>query len=403
MNILSINKFYWKKGGSETVFFGEKELLEKVGHKVIPFSMCSDKNLPSEYSEFFVDEVNYNSSHLTDKISSAFKIIYSFDARKKINKLVSKHTPDLAHFHIFQHQISPSVFGPLRKRGIPIVLTLHDLKPLCPNYQMYVNGHVCEQCKGKKFYNSFLNSCTKGSKFKSLINTLEMYLHYVLGYYQQVDRYIAVSKFYQNKMVEYGFKPEQVNYIPNFINIDEFTATGKDENYAVFFGRLSHEKGVDTLINAAKICSDIPIQVIGTGPIEQELKAQVEQENINNVHFLGFKTGDELKGLISNASFTVIPSVWYENCPMSVLESFALGTPVIGSNIGGIPELIIENTDGLIFEPGNVQDLSAKMQLLWEKPRLRKEMGLAGRKKIAEHFTPAIHLEALMKVYQELI
>jgi glycosyltransferase involved in cell wall biosynthesis len=378
MKILSVNKFYWKKGGSEAVFFGEKELLEKNGHTVIPFSMQSENNLPAEYSEYFVKNVDYDSAKFAEKLSAALKIIYSFDARHKMESLLNAVKTDVAHFHIFQHQISPSVFGPLRKRKVPIVLTLHDLKPMCP-------------------------SCIKGSRLNSLINTAEMYVHYALGYYQNVDRYIAVSRFFQNKMIEFGFRPEQLTYIPNFINIEEFPASGADENYAVYFGRLSYEKGLDTLIQAARLCPDIPVVIIGTGPDEGKLRETVETQQITNIRFTGYKQGDKLKQLISSSSFTIVPSITYDNCPMSILESLALSKPVIGADIGGIPELINQSVDGFIFSPGNTEDLARKMRTLWEDCDGRRAMGIEGRKKIADRFTPEKHYRELINLYYDVL
>ena len=404
MDILSINKFYWKKGGSETVFFGEKALLEDAGHRVIPFSMRSPENLPSPYSEFFVEEVDYAAPGLKDRLGAALKIIYSFEARTKMEALLAKHRVDVAHFHIFQHQISPSVFGPLQQRGVPLILTLHDLKPLCPNYQMYTQGTVCERCKGRRFYNAFLHSCTKGSRFKSLINTVEMYLHYALGYYQSVNRYIAVSRFYRDKMIEFGFPENQVAYLPNFLDVEKFSPSGEDHGYAIFFGRLSREKGIETLLDAALTTPDIPLKIVGTGPLENELREKTAQAKAQHIEFLGFKTGDELHSLVTNASFSVIPSAWYENCPMSVLESHALETPVLGARIGGIPELISEDVDGVTFTSGDTKALTDKMRYLWAKGgEERLDMGRQGRRKIAEKHHPARHLEQLVEIYKNAI
>lgn len=403
MEILSVNKFFWKKGGSEAVFFAEKELLESHGHRVIPFSMQCKQNLDSEYAKYFVNEVDYSHASALEKINSALKIIYSFDAKKKMQWLLSEHNPQLAHFHIFQHQISPSVFGPLRDKNIPIILTLHDLKPMCPNYQMYVNGQVCEKCMNRKFYHCFLNSCTKDSRFKSLINTVEMYLHYLLGYYQNVDKYIAVSQFHRNKMIEFGFSPDIIDLIPNSVEPEVFRYSANDEGYGIFVGRLSKEKGVDTLIKAAAICPDIPIKIIGSGPEENELKKIIEQNMIKNVELLGYKSGNELRNLIANASFSVITSVIYENCPMSILESFSTGKPVIGSNIGGIPELIDENNDGFTFIPGDEISLAEKMCYLWKNKAERIEMGRIGRDKILKKYTPDKHYEQLLATYKTVI
>ena len=403
MNIISVNKFFWQKGGSEAVFFGEKALLESRGHTVVPFSMADEKNLPSDYSRYFVSNIDYATAGGAAKLRSAMNIIYSFEAKSKMKQLLRDFRPDVAHFHIFQHQISPSVFGPLKKQGVPLVLTLHDLKPICPTYKMYTNDHVCEACKGRKFYNCFVNSCTKGSRFKSLINTVEMYLHYLLGYYQNVERYIAVSSFYRDKMIEYGFSPEQVVYIPNYIDAARFERPYADEGYGLFFGRLSYEKGLDHLLDAATLNPDIPLYIAGTGPSEEALKQLAQDRGLDNIRFLGFVSGDALFDLIAKAAFTVMPSIWYENCPMSVLESLALQTPVIGADIGGIPELVRHDADGYIYEAGNSEALAATMKKMMTDAPRRQAMGQAGREKIISDFNEETHYQKLMDVYKDII
>ena len=403
MKILTINKFYWNKGGSESVFFGEKALLESEGHEVVPFSMKDERNLDNEYSEYFVENIDFATTGKAAQLKTAMNIIYSVEARRKMGRLLEVFLPDVAHFHIFQHQISPSVFGPLRKKNVPIVLTLHDLKPLCPNYKMYTNSRICEACKGRQFYNCFVNKCTKGSRVKSLVNTVEMYFHYMMGYYQKVDRYIAVSKFYRDKMVEFGFHPEKVAYLPNYIDEDQFDRPFDDRNYGLYFGRISHEKGVDTLIEAASLVPDVPIFIAGTGPSEQELRAIVKDRRLDNIKFLGFVIGDDLKDLVASASFTVIPSVWYENCPMSVIESLALRTPVIGADIGGIPELIDHGSDGYTYEPGNHVELAHAIQDIMQDPETRRSMGDYGRSKIVMRFNRDQHYKQLISLYKELV
>ena len=403
VKIISVNKFFWQKGGSEAVFFGEKSLLESKGHTVVPFSMADDKNQPTEYSRYFVRNVDYATAGGAAKLVSAMNIIYSFEAKAKMKQLLKAFPPDVAHFHIFQHQISPSVFGPLRKKKIPLVLTLHDLKPICPTYKMYSNDEVCEACKGQKFYNCFVKKCTKGSRFKSLINTIEMYLHYFLGYYQGVDRYIAVSQFYRDKMIEFGFASDQVVCIPNYIDAAKFVRPYDDQGYGLFFGRLSYEKGLDHLLEAAALAPDILLKIAGTGPSESELKRIVADRGLKNVEFMGFVSGGALLDLIAKASFTVTPSIWYENCPMSVLESLALQTPVIGADIGGIPELINPEVDGCIYEAGNSQALADVMKVMMSDAPRRHEMGEAGRKKIIDDFNEENHYQQLIDLYQEII
>jgi glycosyltransferase involved in cell wall biosynthesis len=340
---------------------------------------------------------------LINRLSSASKIIYSFDAKNKMKRLLSDHSPDLAHFHIFQHQISPSIFSPLQKKKIPIILTLHDLKPICPNYKMYVNNHVCEECKGRKFYHCFKNRCTKGSTLGSLINTIEMYFHYAMKYYQNVDKYIAVSQFYQNKMIEFGFPKEKIAYLPNYIDVSDYDPHVAEQGYMLYFGRLSEEKGITVLFDAAVKLLDVPFYIVGTGPLEEELKCKAQEKGLTNVQFLGFKMGNELRTLLTESTCVIVPSEWYENCPMTVLEAFAAGKPVIGSDIGGIPELINEEVDGFIFPPGDVNELSKKIQWMWFHRNKAKEMGLQGRKKVEEKFNAEVHYNGLMTIYNSVL
>ena len=403
MNILSVNKYFWKKGGSETVFFGEKQLLESHGHQVIPFSMQSSQNLETPFSKYFVTEVNYTEKGLYNKISAASKIIYSFEARRKIESLLRDHSPDLAHFHIFQHQISPSVFGPLQKRKIPILLTLHDLKPICPNYKMLTNGRVREECKGKRFYNCTLNRCTKGSLLGSLTNTLEMYFHYLMGYYQSVDYYIAPSQFIKNKFIDFGFPESKMKYLPNFIDAPRHADGSRDDRYVLYFGRLSHEKGLPTLLRSAKSTPRIRYRIVGNGPLERELQEWTEREKLSNVIFHGYQTGNTLKKLLEGASCVVLPSEWYENCPMSLLEAFASAKPVIGTDIGGIPELIENGEDGIVVPPGDHQALADAIRTLWENPEQAKAMGQAGFEKVKERHSPEKHYQGLISIYESAL
>lgn len=403
MLILSINKFFWRKGGSETVFFDEIGLLESKGHKVIPFSMKSEDNIESEYSDYFVEYVDYGLPGLASKLGSASKIIYSIDARKKMKLLLKQIAPEVAHFHIFQHQISPSVFRPIRERNIPIILTLHDLKPMCPSYTMFTKGSICEKCKGGKFYNAVINKCTKGSTFGSMVNALEMYVHKFMGYYHQVDKYIAVSEFYLEKMVEFGFPRDKLVYIPNSVNANNYSKARSVSKYALYFGRLSEEKGIDTFVRAASINTKIQHLVVGTGPLQCALKKQIRDMGLTNITLLGFKSGDELKKIIREALVVVVPSVWYENCPMTILESFASYRPVIGSDIGGISELINSKYDGFLFEPNNANQLAHYIEVLYSNPDLADSFGDRGHTKVVEKFNEQNHVKKLIKLYSSLV
>lgn len=400
MNILSINKFYWLKGGSETVFFSEKKLLEEAGHLVVPFCMKDTKNESSEYSKYFVENISYEKVSKPRALINASKIIYSFEAKKKMDLLLENYSPDIAHFHIFQHQISPSVFASLRKKAIPIVLTLHDLKPLCPIYTMYRDDAVCEDCKGKKYINCLKNKCTKGSFVGSLTNTIEMYFHNFMKYYQQVDYFIAVSNFYRNKMIEYGFPSEKIVYIPNSIKVNDYLP-GEDKRYILYFGRLSVEKGIDDILKVAARKKYLKFKIVGDGPLRKMLIERIRAENLTNVELVGHKSGLVLKRIISESTCVVVPSKWYENCPMTVLEAYASGKPVVGSNMGGIPELINNAVDGFVYSAGDVNVLAECLEKLWEDTELAVKMGLAGRSKVEMNYNEEKHCKSLVSLYEK--
>ena len=402
LSILSVNKFFWRKGGSEAVFFAEKELLESRGHRVVPFSMAHPKNEPSEYAEYFVSQVDYETPGLGNKLSSALKVLYSMEARRKIDSLLNGFTPDVAHLHVFQHQISPSILGPLKKRGIPVVYTLHDLKPLCPTYRCFLDGVVCEACSGRRFYNCTLKKCTKGSLSKSIVNTAEMYLHHWLGYYEQIDHYIAVSRFYREMMIREGFPADKLSHVPNCVDSSAFPLSDSDDGYVLYFGRLSDEKGVDLLVDCARMAPEIQFVIAGTGPSSMALRNAAA--GLDNFNMVGHKSGSELTDLIGRCALTTLPTRWFENCPMSVLESLAMGKPVVGARIGGVPELISEGRDGYCFVPGSADDCVGKIKKILElSATSRSSMGRKGREKLESEFSAESHYERLMSIYRSLI
>ena len=336
MNILHINKFHYLRGGSEMVYFGTANLLEQHGHKSLFFSMQHPENLPCETSNYFMPYVDLvHSNGMISQLKTAGRILYSLEARKRLSKLLNKYHVDVAHLHIIYHQISPSILHELKKKKIPVVMTLHDYKMVCASYFMLANGRPCEACSGGKYFNAFKNKCIKSSKSKSVLATLEMYLHHkILDIYSNVDAFISPSLFLKNKLKEMGFKKEII-HLPNFIDVKKFEAIKNEndkaeENSIVYFGRLSPEKGLWTLLEAVKkIHGEIKLKMIGDGPIRKELAECVKRESIDNVSFLGYMKGEQLYKEIIKSKAVVLPSEWYENNPMSVLEAFALGKPVI--------------------------------------------------------------------------
>lgn len=401
LKVLSINKYYRPKGGAETIYLGEMEQLRKAGHQVVPFSMKDERNLPSDYDRYFVNNIDYEKPGLGNKIIASSKILYSFEARAKLSSLLDQHAFDIAHLHNIYHQLSPSILGALKKRNIPIVASVHDLKLLCGNYKMYVNGEVCERCKGGRHYQLLLNRCTKNSLAGSLVNMVEMYLHGAARIYSQIDLLIAVSHFYRKKLIDFGIDENKVVYLPSFVEVEKYRVAESVSDFVLYFGRLSEEKGVDTFIEAAAFNPKVPHWIVGSGPEELTLKAQVVNAELDNVRFLGFQSGKNLQKLVSEALAIVVPSRWYENSPLTVMEGFAHGRPVIGANIGGIPELVVPQVDGFLFKPGDALDLANQIAILAADPALANEMGQRGRKKMRLEFNEAHHIATLLDIYDQ--
>lgn len=404
MKILLVNKFFYPKGGAENSFFETAKLLERNGHKAVFFSMNHPKNLPSAFEPYFVSNVDLNENGgFMNNLRTIGRIHYSFEAKRNLEKLIAVEKPDIAHLNNISHQISPSIIDSLRKSGIPIVMSLRDYKLTCPVYTLLRDGMLCEECSGGRFYKVLTNRCTKGSVSKSLVNMTEMYLHHKLMHvYEKIDEFISPSRFLLEKTLEMGFKGS-INHLPNFIPVSEYAPSFSIEgNSIVYLGRLSEEKGVATLIESVRDL-DVTLKIIGDGPLMPRLQEEIRARGQKNAVFLGFKTGKELKDEISSSLFTVIPSEWYENNPRSVIESFALGKPVIGARIGGIPELVKDGKTGLLFTPASSEDLKAKISVLLQKKPAIISLGKNARQFVEEEFNQKTHYNGLMRIYEKAL
>lgn len=401
--LLSVNTYHYRRGGADIVFLEENRLFEELGWRAIPFAMQHPKNLDSSWSEYFVDEIEFGHQYsLSEKIRKTPKVIYSLEARRKIRQLIRKAQPDVAHLHNIYHHISPSILSVLKKEGIPTVLTAHDLKVACPAYSMLTHDGVCERCKGGKLYQVAANKCIKNSAILSGIVMIESYLHHFLkSYRNNVDKIVTPSKFYKQKLEEWGWDPAQLVHVPNYVDVDQFQAEFTAGDYFVFFGRLSHEKGLHTMIRAAA-AAGVKVRIVGTGPDEAELKLLSEKCGAD-VEFRGYRSGQELHDEVSQARAVVLPSEWYENGPLSVLESYALATPVIGADIGGIPEFIRSGETGAIFPSASVDGLATELRRFQEMPDTEiQEMGRCGRAWMEDEFTPLHYRQRIVDVFKSI-
>lgn len=404
MKILMVNKFFYIKGGSETYYFALKQLLEAKGHTVIDFSMKDEKNFDSPYLEYFVESVDYNGEmSKKQQLKAARNIIYSTEAKRKLEKLIQDTQPDIAHLHIFQHQLSPSILDVLKKYDIPTVYTAHDLKMLCLNYVMMTHGQLCEKCKNGHYLNCLKQKCVKNSILKSSINVLEGYLHKWKRSYDTIDVIMTPSLFYRKKFMDFGISKERVHHLSNFLDREcpEVEPAKDKEQYFLYFGRLSVEKGVLTLIKAVENTKNL-LYIVGKGPCLQEIEQYLKEHNMTNVKLLGFKSGKELINVVGNARAVILPSEWYENGPYSAIESLQLGRPVIGSELGGIPELIDGN--GKVFHHGDVEELR---QILEQFPKPGtpdyQQYCMRSEEIFAENYMAESHYEKLLLMYEKAI
>lgn len=408
MKILSVNKFYHIKGGSETYYFALSRLLEERGISVVPFSMKDERNLPSDYEKYFINNIDYLQKNIIKKIFLSLKLIYSHEAVSGIRRIVHDANPDIAHLHVFQHQFSVSILHELKRMGIPVVYTAHDLKPLCPTYKMLCGEKICERCKKHKYYNCFMHKCTKGSYCYSLVNTIEMYFQRLMQSYQNVDCLICPSKFYLDKFKEYEIPAKKMVHIPNFLPDDDALSmqsknyTGETENKFAYIGRLSEEKGLLTLIEAMKYVHGPVLYIAGSGPLRHELERRIAEYGLDNVKLTGFLTGADIAKLLNICRFTVLPSEWYENCPMSVLESMSLGKPVIATNIGGLPELIEYGRTGLLSGPGDFRSIAECIIKMAGNLKKTYEMGCEAMDVIEKKYRSNMHYEKILRIYSEL-
>lgn len=410
MRILLVNKYFYRKGGAETYFFALAEGLRALGHDVAFFSMKHPNNEPSYWSKYFVSEKDYvGDISAFKKVQEASTLIYSFEAKRKFEALLEEFKPDIIHMNNVHRQLTLSILDApyLKKHHVPVVYTAHDYILICPAYTM-VNGHgeVCDACLDKHFMHAVKNVCVKGSRAKSALASMEAEFLKLHHSYDKIDLIIAPSEFMKSKLEEGGFA-NKVVALQNFLTDSQMEMARKVANthkfedavdgkrpYFLFFGRLSKEKGILTLVRAflkaaglaashgsagsdGAVCravesseaangetflpSNWDLHIVGDGPERSEIErlvANAGSEAASRIQLLGYKSGEDLQREVGNARFSVLSSEWRENMPYSGLESLAAKTPVIGAQIGGIPELVVEGETGFAFESGNVSVLT---------------------------------------------
>lgn len=350
MKVLLVNKFHYKKGGSETYYFTLAEALKHRGHEVAFFAMQDEKNLPCDQTRYFVSNASMNGS-IKSKLNMVLHIAYSKEAYAKMKELLVAEKPDLVILNLVHKQITLSIIDAIKEQGIPVFWTMHDLIAVCPAYTMLDgSGNICEKCLQGSFAACVENRCIKGSKLMSLLSKYEADHIRKRKWYDQVELYICPSEFYREKLEGAGFTKSPIVTMRNPLPLDTQYSCGSGGDYVLYFGRLSHEKGVNTLIDAA-VKTGYRLVILGAGPVEDELKEYAK--DAANVEFKGFQTGKPLENFVKNSRCVVLPSEWYENGPYSAMEAMALGRPLIVSDKGGLPELVDDGINGYVYCGGS--------------------------------------------------
>ena len=399
LTILNVSQNHFVRGGSDRYFFTMAEILQKNGHKVIPFTAAHPKNEPSEWDEYFPRAADFENPGPIDPL----RFLYSRDAVKSIQRLLKNTEIDIAHFHIYYGKLTASILGHLKDADIPLIQTLHEYKITCPVYSHLSNDEICEDCEGKHFWRALPKRCNRRSLARTALSVVESYVSRYLGSVDKFDHFISVSHFLRKKMIQYGVPEDKISTVHNFTDVTNFTPNFDEGDYILYFGRVHRSKGILTLIEAAAPIKHVPLYIVGDGEAMSEVRQFIENNGCEHIQLLGFKQGDELKELIQKSICTVLPSEWYENCPMSVLESYAYGKPVIGADIGGIPELIADGEDGFLVPSAATEALREKLLWMGENKGGAVEMGRIGRTKMEREFNADIHYQKIFNIYDKVL
>lgn len=400
MKILMVNKFLYPRGGAETYMLRIGEELTRRGHQVEYFGMYDEKNTVGNAEGLTTANMDFHASG-AEKLLYPFRIIYSGEARRKMRQVIDRFHPDIIHFNNINFQLTPSVILAGAERNIPMVQTVHDLQMLCPNHMMMEFGtwKLCEECSGKKCKMACVRKkCIHGSRAKSLIGAIEGTIYTSSHVYDRVARYICPSRFIEEKLLTVPRYAGKTTMIHNFLSKTAEIDVPKGD-YVLYFGRLSEEKGIDRILAACRLLPEIPFVIAGGGPLE-ELCRTCE---LPNVRFVGFKTGRELRELVAAARFTLHLSLWYENCPLALLESQSLGTPVLCNRIGGMPELVEEGKTGVLNDTFTPEAYAEKIRALYSDSALLDEMARNCRAKKESMMTLDRYCDRLLEIYMEEI
>lgn len=405
MRILYCNKYDYPFSGTESYLFDLIQRMDERGHETALFSM--DHGSPSAFTgrSYRIPFVNFKDPNagLLQKVKMAAHALYSRSARRAMGNCIADFSPDLAHIRGIYHHLSPSVLWELKRRAIPVLYHVNDFKILCPTYNFVARGKTCDSCRRGAFYHVVTEGCYAGPCSSAIVLAAEAYLHKWLRTYQTcVDLFLAPSEFVRGELIANGLPAERIQVLPHFQPLPDDAQLRNDEGYVLYFGRLSAEKGVDDLLHALVRVPHIPVIIAGDGPVRSRLESQARELNLNRVLFAGMVHGAQLRKLIAGCTFSLFPSHAYETLGKSILESYSYAKPVIASDLGSRRELVENGVTGLLYNPGDRDQLAHSIGFLFDRPDLSDKMGAAGRARVKSKHDPGQHLGKLFDIYSRL-
>ncbi|MDO9509735.1 MAG: glycosyltransferase family 4 protein [Candidatus Magasanikbacteria bacterium] len=408
MKILQANKFYYYRGGAEKVFFDTIFGLREKGNEVQEFSMNHLQNLPSPYSKYFISEVDlmggknwwhnfwhlFNSSEVNTRLNLLFK---------------EKGKPEVAHLHNVYHQLSATIFKKLKRAKIPTVLTVHDVQPMCPNHRMIRNNQLCERCHKHKYYQCVFGRCVDGSFIKSKVAAFEAYYYWIKGIYQGVDVFITPSNFFKEKMIAWGFPEYKIRVVrnPYALPVQTSPLAGQAPalgNKILYLGRLHTEKGIKFFMESLLQLKDLPVIIAGNGPEEKWVEEFIKKHDLKNVEMAGWVADNKWEEIIKQAKVVVVPSLFFENCSISILEAMGYGRLVVATDRGGNNELIIDGKTGFLVVPEDSDALAFGIKKAFNLSESQgNEIIKNAKELIIKNHDPKKYIDSLENIYKELI
>jgi glycosyltransferase involved in cell wall biosynthesis len=405
VRVLLANTRHYRHGGDSTYTFALADGLRSAGHDVGFFAMAGSRNEPDPNEDLFVSHIDFRELNRQKSLATGLHVlrrsIFSNEAEEKFSRLVDRFKPDIVHLQNIHAHLTPSIVFAASRLGVPVVWTLHDYKLMCPNSHFRVDesGALCEACRPGQYHWALVKRCKKDSLLASGMAAVEAYAHWARGLRGRVNSFLSPSRFLAGKLLEHGWPSHSVRHVPNFVAAEPALPVRGHGSHFLFVGKLESLKGIETLLDAAEHVAGAQILLVGhcEDPGIRERLGRLPA----NIRYLGPKTKQEIEVLLADARALVIPSVWFENQPMVILEAFAAGVPVIGSRIGGIPELVADHERGLLVDAGSALGLADAIGQLHREPLKARACGQAAREYVIRNHSVAGHLATITNIYQQ--